>query len=75
MNRIESIYSLIDESDKVIDVGCDQAKLSIMLARRNQSSIACDISENVIKRAKMDIKSPLIDLRVSNGLSTTKHTF
>ena len=72
MNRIEALYSLIDINDNVVDVGCDQAKLSLMLANRNQSSIACDISENVINRAKKSIDSPLIDLRVSNGLSNIK---
>ena len=68
MNRIEAIYSFINIDDKVVDVGCDQAKLSLMLAKRNQHSIACDISINVINKAKENIKSPLIDLRVSNGL-------
>ncbi len=68
MNRIEAIYSFISETDKVVDVGCDQAKLALLLAKRNQPSIASDVSENVIKRAKNDIKSDLIDLRVSNGL-------
>ena len=72
MNRIEAIYSFISIDDKVVDVGCDQAKLSLMLAKRNQSSIASDVSENVINRAKNDIKSDLIDLRVSNGLSNIK---
>ncbi len=68
MNRIEAIYSFISEEDKVVDVGCDQAKLSLLLAKRNQSSIASDISEKVINKAKNDIKSDLIDLRVSDGL-------
>lgn len=76
MNRIESIYSLIDENDKVVDVGCDQAKLSIMLAKRNQKSIASDISEKVINRASSTIKKlsldNLIDLRISNGLINIK---
>ena len=54
MNRIETIYSYIDENDKVVDVGCDQAKLSIMLSQRNQSSIAVDISEKVIEKAKRE---------------------
>ena len=72
MNRIEAIYSFISESDKVVDVGCDQAKLGIMLAKRNQSSIASDISEKVIEKAKNNIKSDLIDLRVSNGLENIK---
>lgn len=78
MNRIESIYSLIDENDKVVDVGCDQAKLSIMLAKRNQKSIALDISEKVIDRASKTIKElsldNLIDLRVSNGLDNIKES-
>lgn len=78
MNRIESIYSLIDENDKVVDVGCDQAKLSIMLAKRNQKSIASDISEKVIDRASKTIKElsldKLIDLRVSNGLDNIKES-
>ena len=72
MNRIEALYSFISENDKVVDVGCDQAKLGIMLAKRNQSSIASDISEKVIEKAKNDIKSDLIDLRVSNGLENIK---
>ena len=72
MNRIEAIYSLIDPKDKVVDVGCDQAKLALILSKRGQFSIASDISENVINRAKKDIKSDLIDLRVSNGLSNIK---
>ena len=55
MNRIESIYSFIDKNDKVVDVGCDQAKLGIMLAKSNIKSIASDISINVILRAKEDI--------------------
>ena len=72
MNRIEAIYSFISETDKVVDVGCDQAKLALLLAKRNQPSIASDISENVIKKAKNAIKNDLIDLRVSNGLSNIK---
>ena len=72
MNRIETINSYILDKDKVVDVGCDQAKLSLMLEKRNIPSIASDISENVINKAKETIKSDLIDLRVSNGLSNIK---
>ena len=68
MNRIETIFSFIDEKDKVVDVGCDQAKLSKLLLTRNQSSIASDISEKVIKKAKESINDNRIDFRVSNGL-------
>ena len=72
MNRIEAIYSLIDLKDKVVDVGCDQAKLAIMLSKRGQKSIASDISEKVINKARETINSTLIDLRVSDGLSNIK---
>ena len=73
MNRIEVINSFIDDEDKVVDVGCDQAKLSLLLAKRNMSSIASDISEKVISKAKSNISSPLIDFRVSNGLEKIKN--
>ena len=73
MNRIEAIYSYIDLEDKVVDVGCDQAKLSLMLAKRNQPSIASDISARVIEKAREHIDNPLIDLRVSNGLDNIKN--
>lgn len=76
MNRIEAIYSFIDLKDRVVDVGCDQAKLGILLAKRNQKSIASDISPKVIERASLDIRKlgldNLIDVRVSNGLQNIK---
>ena len=76
MNRIEAIYSFIDLKDRVVDVGCDQAKLGILLAKRNQKSIASDISPKVSERAARDIRKlgldNLIDLRVSNGLQNIK---
>ena len=72
MNRIEAIYLLIDKNDKVVDVGCDQAKLALMLSKRGQPSIASDISERVIDNARKNIDSDLIDLRVSNGLENIK---
>ena len=76
MNRIDAIYSFIDLKDRVVDVGCDQAKLGILLAKRNQKSIASDISPKVIERASLDIRKigldKLIDLIVSNGLQNIK---
>ena len=69
MNRIEALYSFISEKDKVVDVGCDQAKLGLMLASRGQKSIASDRSLNVIDRARHDLgRNKYIDLRVSDGL-------
>ena len=73
MNRIEALYSFIDECDKVVDVGCDQAKLGLMLASRGQKSIASDRSLNVIDRARHDLgRNNYIDLRVSDGLDNIK---
>lgn len=73
MNRIEALYSFIDECDKVVDVGCDQAKLGLMLSKRKQKSIASDRSENVIDRARHDLgRNQYIDLRVSDGLQNIK---
>lgn len=72
MNRIEAINSFINEDDLVVDVGCDQAKLGLLLASRNIASIASDISVNVINKAKETINNPLIDLRVSDGLLNIK---
>ena len=72
MNRIDAIYSYIDINDKVVDVGCDQAKLSLKLASRCQHSIACDISEKVINKARKSIDNKYIDLRVSDGLYNIK---
>ena len=72
MNRIESIVSFINKNDLVVDVGCDQAEASILLAKNNIKSIASDISNKVIEKAKEKVSrlnfESLIDLRVSNGL-------
>ncbi len=72
MNRIETINSYISDNDKVVDVGCDQAKLGLLLEKRGIPSIASDISEKVINKAKNTIKSILIDFRISNGLDNIK---
>ncbi len=73
MNRIEALYSFINEEDMVVDVGCDQAKLGLMLAKRGQKSIASDRSINVIDRARHDLgRNKYIDLRVSDGLENIK---
>lgn len=76
MNRIASIFSFINENDKVVDVGCDQAKLGIVLAKKGIKSIASDLRENVINTAKKSIKElkldNYIDIRVSNGLDNIK---
>lgn len=76
MNRIESICSFINDNDLVVDVGCDQVEVGILLSKRNIKSIASDISENVVKSAKDKINklnlNDYIDLRVSDGLNNIK---
>lgn len=76
MNRIESICSFINDNDSVVDVGCDQVEVGILLSKRNIKSIASDISEKVVKSAHEKINklklNDFIDLRVSNGLNNIK---
>ena len=50
--RIERITSYIFSEDKVADIGCDQALLSELLAKKKIYSVASDIKENIINSAK-----------------------
>ncbi len=50
--RIERIALYISESDSVADIGCDQALLSELLAKRKIYSVASDIKGGIIKNAK-----------------------
>ena len=76
MNRIEAICSFINDNDLVVDVGCDQVEVGILLSKRNIKSIASDISEKVVASAKEKISklnlNDYIDLRVSDGLDNIK---
>lgn len=70
--RIKKIASYIETTDKVADIGCDQALLSIYLAKNNIKSIASDIRSHIIERCrekviKLNLQN-LIDLRVGDGL-------
>ena len=67
-NRINTILKYIDVNDRVIDVGCDHAILSDMLAKKSIPSIASDINENIINKRKGENHSPLITFLVSDGL-------
>ncbi len=72
MIRIKKISSYIEDNEKVIDVGCDQAELSELLAKRKIYSIASDLKENIIKNAENRIKDNLkeyITFRVGNGIT------
>ena len=48
MNRIESICSFINDNDLVVDVGCDQVKVGILLSKRNVDIIH---SKNCVREA------------------------
>ena len=70
--RIGVISSYILNTDKIIDVGCDQALLSKLLAKRGVYSVASDLRENIIEKAKSNTETNLlsyIDYRVGDGIT------
>lgn len=73
MTRLEKISSYISDNEKVLDVGCDQALLSKILAKRKIHSIASDLRPNIIENAKKNL-TPLekkyITFSVSDGVPT-----
>lgn len=74
MTRLKVISSYINEGEKVIDVGCDQALLSKLLAKRKIHSIASDLRKNIIENAKRNItdeESKYITFRVGSGVTLT----
>lgn len=73
--RIEKISSYITYGEKVIDVGCDSALLSSLLASREIYSIASDLRSNIIENAKKRVdkeKLKYISFRVGNGITLTE---
>ena len=72
MTRLETISKYITDNEKVLDVGCDQALLSRLLAKRGIYSIASDLRSNIIENAKKgtpnDLK-PFIEFRIGNGIT------
>jgi len=73
LTRLEKISSYISDNEKVLDVGCDQALLSKILAKRKIYSIASDLRPTIIENAKKNL-TPLekeyITFSVSNGVPT-----
>lgn len=51
MTRLDVISSYIKDGEKVLDVGCDKALLSRILARRGIYSVASDIHIHIIDEA------------------------
>lgn len=72
MTRLEVISSYISEEEKVIDVGCDQALLSKLLAKRGIYSIASDLRRNIIENALINTPLDLqkfITFRIGDGIT------
>ena len=57
MTRLDSISSYINENELVLDVGCDKAHLSRILAKRKIYSVASDIHPHIIEEA-ISLTSP-----------------
>ncbi len=76
--RLYQVASFVDDYSKVIDVGCDHAKLAIYLAqtKKDISVIASDNSKLVYQKALASIKAyqleKKIDLRLGSGLEVLK---
>ena len=73
--RLKTISEFINESDKVIDIGCDHALLDIYLKDiyKDITVIASDVHEGALKMARKNIEKydfvGKIDLRLGDGLS------
>lgn len=68
--RLMAIAELCHTSKKIIDVGCDHAKLPIYLVQNGiiDSAIATDIKEGPIKSAKRNIEAQGVGERVKTNL-------
>ncbi len=76
MTRIKKISSYIEDNEKVIDVGCDQALLSKLLAKRHIYSIASDVVDSIIERASENLtleEKKYIDFRVGSGVTLNEN--
>lgn len=75
-NRIKSIASYIETNDKVADIGCDHALLSIYLAQNKIHSIAIDINKRIIENNIETINNlklnKYIEFRIGNGTKQLK---
>ena len=69
--RLQTIALLIEKNDKIADIGCDHAYLSIYLARNNlcQKVIATDINENALNIAKENIRKNNLEDKIKTYLS------
>ena len=79
--RLEAIYSLVDNGEKTIDIGCDHAYLSIELIKRGKSDFAIAVDNKIgplesargnIKNANLEDK---IELILSDGLKNVHSNY
>ena len=72
--RLQTIANYIEDGNKIIDIGCDHAYLSIYqtLNKKNIKVIASDINQNAYNIALNNVKNEklenIITLRLGNGL-------
>lgn len=71
MIRIEKIASLVTNDAKVVDIGTDHAYLPIYLYEHNitKDITASDISENVLKYSKANLKKASLENKIKLVLS------
>lgn len=69
--RLKTLASFVDKMDRVVDVGCDHAYLSIYLIENRlcQSVIATDIHENALLQAKKNIRKVQMEAKIKTILS------
>lgn len=72
-NRLKTIGDFVNSNDKVIDVGCDHALLSIYIyLNKTKNIIASDINSNPLKEAHKNLckynLNDKLELKISNGL-------
>lgn len=72
--RLMVIANMVDNSNNIIDVGCDHALLDIYLSQNNQikHAIASDIKEGAINQAKKNVlisNVSNVDVRLGDGLN------
>ena len=70
--RLQSISSLINDGEDIIDIGCDHALLDIYLTlEKNCCCRCCDVNQGIVDRAISNIKKynldGFIDAFVGNG--------
>lgn len=69
--RLKTIASFIEQEDRVADIGCDHAYLSIYLVQNKmcQSVIASDINSNALENAIQNIKKEKLEKKIPVVLS------